>query len=369
MGNSESQYSIQGSRSNSFIIPGRQKPYSYKGHSAKEDILSPLGFWNAGSIYSGLKSRNTGHGSSLSKSNRTFMSRQYDYITHKLKSGASSQWNGASEDLLPGGCLTLPSEKGCLYGSHQEKRKPCTNYAINTMKTLERSPRLEEIEDQSGPRVVIKKDGSVRVEFNSSSNSALILDDRTGPVQLLKFSPTLESNSSLSGVTPSLEANFGAPQAVASFKSSKGSSLSSDGSLYDLPWGTGVELNDSDNGSPNSQRQNISTKVGFLAEQLPAVTTADLYRDPRIAATFPTVKDLQFSNDSHLKHRSSFVSVMEDLGSEGGIEEKQYSSFTLPCRKPKPFLDNNGKKASIRNRFRRISDWTGSLTRKKKKFQ
>ncbi|KAF4102553.1 rho guanine nucleotide exchange factor TIAM2 isoform X2 [Onychostoma macrolepis] len=364
MGNSESQYSIQGSRSNSFIIPARQKPYSFKGHSAKEDILSPLGFWNAGSGYSGLKPRNIGHSSSPSKSNRTFMSRQYDYITHKLKSGANSQWNGVSEDLLPGGCLTLPSENGCLYGSHKEKRNP--NYAFNSMKTLEKSPKLAEIEDQSSPRVVIKKDGSVRVEFNNSSNRALILDDCTGPVQLLKFSPTLESNSCLSGVTPSLEAHFGAPQPVASFKSSKGSSLSSDGSLYDLPWGTSVEVNDSDNGSPNSQRQSISTKVAFLAEQLPAITTADLYRDPRIAATFPTVKDLQFSNDSHLKHRSSFVSVMEELGSEGGPDEKQYSSFTLPSRKPKPFLDNNGKKVSIRNRFRRISDWTGSLTRKKR---
>ncbi|XP_016394786.1 T-lymphoma invasion and metastasis-inducing protein 2 isoform X2 [Sinocyclocheilus rhinocerous] len=365
MGNSESQYSIQGSRSNSFIIPRRQKPYSFKGHAAKEDVLSPLGFWNAGSGYSGLKPRNIGRSSSPSKSNRTFMSRQYDYITHKLKSGANSQWNGVSEDLLPGGCLTLPSENGCLYGSHKEKRNP--NYAVNTMKTLEKSPRLAEMEDQSSPRVVIKKDGSVRVEFNNSSNSALILDDCTGPVQLLKFSPTLESNSCLSGVTPSLEAHFGAPQAVASFKSSKGSSLSSDGSLYDLPWGTSVELHDSDNGSPNSQ--SISTKVGFLAEQLPAITTADLYRDPRIAATFPTVKDLQFSNNSHLKHRSSFVSVMEELGSEGDPEEKQYSSFTLPSQKPKPFLDNNGKKVSIRNRFRRISDWTGSLTRKKWKFQ
>uniref|UniRef100_A0A672NV07 TIAM Rac1 associated GEF 2 n=1 Tax=Sinocyclocheilus grahami TaxID=75366 RepID=A0A672NV07_SINGR len=365
MGNSESQYSIQGSRSNSFIIPGRQKPYSFKGHSAKEDVLSPLGFWNAGSGYSGLKPRNIGRSSSPSKSNRTFMSRQYDYITHKLKSGANSQWNGVSEDLLPGGCLTLPSENGCLYGSHKEKRN--LNHAVNTMKTLEKSPRLAEMEDQSSPRVVIKKDGSVRVEFNNSSNSALILDDCTGPVQLLKFSPTLESNSCLSGVTPSLEAHFGAPQAVASFKSSKGSSLSSDGSLYDLPWGNSVELHDSDNGSPNSQ--SISTKVGFLAEQLPAITTADLYRDPRIAATFPTVKDLQFSNNSHLKHRSSFVSVMEELGSEGGQEEKQYSSFTLPSQKPKPFLDNNGKKVSIRNRIRRISDWTGSLTRKKWKFQ
>uniref|UniRef100_A0A671RII9 T-lymphoma invasion and metastasis-inducing protein 2-like n=1 Tax=Sinocyclocheilus anshuiensis TaxID=1608454 RepID=A0A671RII9_9TELE len=368
MGNSESQYSIQGSRSNSSNIPGRHKPYSFKGHSAKEDILSPLGFWNAGSGYSGLKPINIGCGSSPSKGNHTFMSRQYDYITHKLKSGANSQWNGVSEDLLPGGCLTLPSENGCLYGSHKEKRNPCTNYA-NTMKMLEKSPRLAEIEDQSSPRVVIKKDGSVRVEFNNSSNSALILDDCAGPVQLLKFSPTLESNSRLSGVTPSLQAHFGAPQAVASFKSSKGSSLSSDGSLYDLPWGTSVELHDSDNGSPNSQRQSISTKVGFLAEQLPAITTADLYKDPRIAATFPTVKDLQFSNDSHLKHRSSFVSVMEELWSEGGPEEMQYCSFTLPSQKPKAFLDNNGKKVSIRNRFRRISDWTGSLTRKKRKFQ
>uniref|UniRef100_A0A671RIC7 T-lymphoma invasion and metastasis-inducing protein 2-like n=1 Tax=Sinocyclocheilus anshuiensis TaxID=1608454 RepID=A0A671RIC7_9TELE len=346
MGNSESQYSIQGSRSNSSNIPGRHKPYSFKGHSAKEDILSPLGFWNAGSGYSGLKPINIGCGSSPSKGNHTFMSRQYDYITHKLKSGANSQWNGVSEDLLPGGCLTLPSENGCLYGSHKEKRNPCTNYA-NTMKMLEKSPRLAEIEDQSSPRVVIKKDGSVRVEFNNSSNSALILDDCAGPVQLLKFSPTLESNSRLSGVTPSLQAHFGAPQAVASFKSSKGSSLSSDGSLYDLPWGT----------------------MGFLAEQLPAITTADLYKDPRIAATFPTVKDLQFSNDSHLKHRSSFVSVMEELWSEGGPEEMQYCSFTLPSQKPKAFLDNNGKKVSIRNRFRRISDWTGSLTRKKRKFQ
>lgn len=366
MGNSESQYSIQGSRSNSFIIPGRQKPYSFKANSAKEDILSPLGFWNAGSQFSALKSRSVVRGSSPSKSRSTFMSRHYDYITHKLKSGANSQWNGVSEDLLPDGCLTLPSENGCLYGGHKEKRKPCNNYA--TIKMLEKSPRFEDIEDQSSPRVVIKKDGSVRVEFNNSPNSAIILDDCTGPVQLLKFSPTLESSSSLPGVTPSLEAHLGAAQAVSSFKSSKGSSVSSDGSLYDLPWGASVELNDSDNSSPNSQRQ-ISTNVGFLDEQFPANTTTDLYKDPRIAATFSTVKDLQFSNGSHLKHKSSNVSVMEEHCSEGGPEEKQYSSFTLPCRKPKPFVDNNGTKVSIRNRFRRISDWTGSLTRKKNKFQ
>ncbi|ROL42772.1 T-lymphoma invasion and metastasis-inducing protein 2 [Anabarilius grahami] len=366
MGNSESQYSIQGSRSNSFIIPGRQKPYSFKANSAKEDIISPLGFWNAGSGFSASKSRNLVRGSSPSKSRRTFMSRHYDYITHKLKSGANSQWNGVSEDLLPDGCLTLPSENGCLYGGQKEKRKPCNNYA--TIKMLEKSPRFEDIEDQSSPRVVIKKDGSVRVEFNNSPNSALILNDCTGPVQLLKFSPTIESNSSLPDVTPSLEAHLGAAQAVASFKSSKGSSVSSDGSLYDLPWGTSVELNDSDNSSPNSQRQ-ISTNVGFLDEQFPANTTTNLYKDPRIAATFSTVKDLQFSNGSHLKHRSSIVSVMEEPCSEGGPEEKQYSSFTLPCQKPKPFVDNNGTKVSIRNRFRRISDWTGSLTRKKNKFQ
>ncbi|XP_009291564.1 rho guanine nucleotide exchange factor TIAM2 isoform X2 [Danio rerio] len=364
MGNSESQYRIQGTRSNSFIIPDREKPCSFSVHSSKEDVLSPLGFWNAGSRFSRLKSGNEGETSSTSKSSRAFISRQYDFITQKLKSG--SQWDEVPEDLLPGGCLMLPSEKDCLYRNHKERRKTCNKYALNAMKTPERSLRLEDIEDQSSPRVVIKKDGSVRVEFNNSPNSALILNNCTEPVQLLKFSPTMESTCGLSAAGPSLDSHNGAAQAMSSLKSSKGSSLSSDGSLYDLPWRTSVELNDSDNASPDQQRQTVSTNTGFFDEQLPAITTTDLYRDPRIASTFPTVKDLQCSNGSRSHHRSSFVSVMEGLSSEGVPEEQQYSSFTLPCRKSKASPENNGKKASIRSRFRRISDWTGSLTRKKK---
>ncbi|XP_052010092.1 rho guanine nucleotide exchange factor TIAM2 isoform X1 [Xyrauchen texanus] len=354
MGNSESQYSIQGSRSNS-LLPGRQKPYSLKLCPAKEDILSPHGFWNIGSGFSRLKSR-----TSKSKSNHT-LSHHYDYIAHKLKSGASGQWNGVSDGLLPGGCLTIP-ENGCFYGTLRENGKEaCDGFTLNTMKTTERRPMLEDLEDQSSPRVVIKKDGSVRVEFNNSCSSTLFLDDCTGPVQLLKFSPTVEFNSCVSGLTA--EAHLGDSQASGSLKSRKGSSLSSDGSLYDLPWGTGLEPNDSENVSPSSEIQSIPpANLGVFAQQLPGITMADLYRDHKIAATFPTVKDLQ-----SLKHRSSFVSVMEEPSTDGC--PGQYSSFTLPCRKPKPVPEMTVKKESIRNRFRRISNWTGSLTRRKSKLQ
>ncbi|TRY92111.1 hypothetical protein DNTS_009354 [Danionella cerebrum] len=332
MGNSESNYSIQDSTSTRFIIPN-------KLHSAK-DISSPLGHWS-----DGLKYQNECHGPSPLKSNQTFISRQYEYITNKLKSVSASKGNGVSGDLLPSACSTFTSS--CSFGSNREV---CNGYGFET---LESSPRLEE--DQSSPRVFLMKDGSVRVDF---SNSGLIVNDDSGPVQLLKFSPTADANCFLSGVKTSLEAHVEPANPI----SSKGSSLSSNGSLYDLPWGTSVELYDSDNAFSNTQGQSVSTNLGFFNESLPA----NLYRDPRISSTFPTINDLPLSIDIHSKHRSSFA--FEERSSEGGCEEK-YSSFTLPCRTTNPFLDGSGKKGSIRKRFKRISDWTGSLNRKKTKQQ
>nr|XP_055029004.1 rho guanine nucleotide exchange factor TIAM2 [Misgurnus anguillicaudatus]XP_055029005.1 rho guanine nucleotide exchange factor TIAM2 [Misgurnus anguillicaudatus]XP_055029006.1 rho guanine nucleotide exchange factor TIAM2 [Misgurnus anguillicaudatus] len=346
MGNSESQYSMRRSRSNSYIIPVRQKPYSFKFCSTKEDILLTRSFKKAGLGFI-----------TPPKCDNTFLPGNYDHITCKLKRGDSVQCSELSEGLFSGGCLALPSPNGCLYGSIGEKSKMRNNYTLNTP---ERTQRLEDFEEQRSPRVVIKKDGSVQVEFNNISDSS-------GPVQLLRFSPTSESsNSCISGVTPSLDVHLEAPQPAGSFTSRKGSSLSSDGSLYDVPWGTCVEPKDSD----NSEIQSISpANVGVCAQQSPGNTTADLYRDPKIAASFPAVKDLPFLNDSPLKQRISFLSVMEESGSEGCHGEKQYSSFTLPSRKPEPVLVNHGKNETIRNRFRRISDWTGSLTRKKKTLQ
>ncbi|CAB1419196.1 unnamed protein product [Pleuronectes platessa] len=230
------------------------------------------------------------------------------------------------------------------------------------------SEEHEVLEEQSSPRVVIKKDGSLRVEFTNTSGNPLLLNEATGPVQLLKFSPNLESAS-----TPSLPGSSGSgldgpcsgppPASTSSTaRTSKGSSLSSDGSWYDSPWGPSTEL--------------------------------DLYREPSIAATFPTARDLssQLQNlpAGQRGHRASFASVLDAPLEEECPDVRQYSSYTLPCRRPKAHtmseeLDRYPdqeqhqeqgvpdfgapKKDSIRNRIRRLSDWTGSLSRKKRKSQ
>jgi T-lymphoma invasion and metastasis-inducing protein 2 len=50
-------------------------------------------------------------------------------------------------------------------------------------------------------------------------------------------------------------------------------------------------------------------------------------------------------------------------------EPVQYGSFTLPCRKSKALTEDTAKKDTLKARMRRISDWTGSLSRKKRKLQ
>ncbi|XP_022528930.2 rho guanine nucleotide exchange factor TIAM2 isoform X1 [Astyanax mexicanus] len=387
MGNTESQYSVQGSRSNGFVLPGRQKPYSLKFRSTKEGGLSTHGWWRVGSGVSGFKSRAMARGClSQSKSHPAYMSRHYDYVTNGNEvKRTSDQCNGSSECLPSRTPLVLPLENGCQEGPKENghsryEKGDCNGHTghneLTGYKTPERKSRLEVLEEQSSsPRVVIKSDGSVRVEFaNVANNSRLLPDQYTGPVQLLKFSPTMDSSSSLptSSTVPlhvSEHLDHGsAPVAASSTtRTSKGSSLSSEGSWYDSPWGTGGELNE-DSTSPNRVSEALSPVcMDFYDQQLPGVTISDLYRDPSIAATFPTAKDLQFSNGTPYKHRASFGSVLKEPAEEACSEGLQYSSFTLPCRKSKPITDSSGAKESIRNQMRRLSDWTGSLTRKKKK--
>uniref|UniRef100_A0A8B9LMI0 TIAM Rac1 associated GEF 2a n=1 Tax=Astyanax mexicanus TaxID=7994 RepID=A0A8B9LMI0_ASTMX len=387
MGNTESQYSVQGSRSNGFVLPGRQKPYSLKFRSTKEGGLSTHGWWRVGSGVSGFKSRAMARGClSQSKSHPAYMSRHYDYVTNGNEVKRTSDQCNVSSECLPSRTpLVLPLENGCQEGPKENghsryEKGDCNGHTghneLTGYKTPERKSRLEVLEEQSSsPRVVIKSDGSVRVEFaNVANNSRLLPDQYTGPVQLLKFSPTMDSSSSLptSSTVPlhvSEHLDHGsAPVAASSTtRTSKGSSLSSEGSWYDSPWGTGGELNE-DSTSPNRVSEALSPVcMDFYDQQLPGVTISDLYRDPSIAATFPTAKDLQFSNGTPYKHRASFGSVLKEPAEEACSEGLQYSSFTLPCRKSKPITDSSGAKESIRNQMRRLSDWTGSLTRKKKK--
>uniref|UniRef100_A0A673B406 TIAM Rac1 associated GEF 2a n=1 Tax=Sphaeramia orbicularis TaxID=375764 RepID=A0A673B406_9TELE len=376
MGNSESQYSIQGPKGTSFVFPGKQKPYSLKLRSAKDNALSPHSWWKSAPVGSGYKARCVGRGClSPPKSRQPYSARHYDYVSKGVRGSPSEhRWHRSPGCGMRRRHMSDEYEEN-PYGSE-----------LNGNMLNGHSDEHEAVEEQSSPRVVIKKDGSLRVEFTNTSGNALLLDETSGPVQLLKFSPNLESAS-----TPSLPGSgddrpdghrSGPPPASTSStaRTSKGSSLSSDGSWYDSPWGPSTELCDSDQPCSASRTLVPSPihQLDSFIKQSPPVSITDLYRDPTMAATFPSARDLS----SQLleppvgprPHRASFASVLDVPLEEECPEARQYSSYTLPCRRPKAHTLTEPdfsfyKKDSIKNRIRRFSDWTGSLSRKKRKSQ
>lgn len=384
MGNSESQYSLQGPRGTSIVLPGKQKPF-LKFRSAKDDSVSPHGCWRVIPGAAANKSKAVGRGClPQHKGSQPYAPRHYDFITKGLNEGANEPrlWHGSHHCLANDGRLVLSSENG--YGDYENgpdyENAPANGrlynehngYTMNGHKTPSKSPCPETLEEQSSPRVVIKKDGSLRVEF--TNNSTGLLGECAGPVQLLKFSPNVDSTPDLPGVTRRHELQHGAPTTTSSTtRTSKGSSLSSEGSWYDSPWGQVVELNEGDSLSPIRADDGLVDGQSRVLD--PTEIMPDLYRDPTMAVTFNTTKDLpiiRLPDELPSNHRASVVSVMEvPRDEEDEAEGKQYSSFTLPCRKAKPgnLSEDTIKKPSIKNRMRRLSDWTGSLTRKKQRMQ
>lgn len=370
MGNSESQYSIQGPRGTSLVLPGMQKSL-LKFRSTKDDSAAQNGCWKVLPGTSSHKTKAVGRGClSQHVDNHPYVRRHYDYITKGAGEGASGLWQGSHDRLASDGHLVLSAEND--YGQYDDVTENSRlysehkGYMTNGHKTPSRKSGPETLEEQSSPRVVIRKDGSLRVEFTSNANP-LLLDP--GPVQLLKFSPNVGSTPSLCSVTRRHEMHHGTPTATSSVtRTSKGSSLSSEGSWYDSPWGTGAELTETD--SVTASRVGTST-IDSQSSVLDQQLLPELYRDPTMAATFNTTKDLpsRFPAELPAKHRTSFVSAMEMSLEEDCPEVKQYASFTLPCRKVRQFTEDTIKKESIRTRMRRLSDWTGSLTRKKRKVQ
>ncbi|XP_039642109.1 T-lymphoma invasion and metastasis-inducing protein 2-like isoform X2 [Perca fluviatilis] len=388
MGNSESQYSIQGPKGTSFVFPGKPKPYSLKLRAAKDDALSPHTWWKSAPVGSGYKARCVGRGClSPPKSRPPYSPRHCDYVSKGTRGSPSEhRWHRSP---------------GCgIRRRHMSDEYEDNPYGadLNRSTLNGNSDEHEALEEQSSPRVVIKKDGSLRVEFTNTSGNPLLLDEASGPVQLLKFSPNMESAS-----TPSLPGSSGSRQdsqrsgpppasTSSTARTSKGSSLSSDGSWYDSPWGPSTELCEQDQPCAASRTlvHSPSHQLDSFTEQSPPVSITDLYKDSTMAATFPTARDLS----SHLQqpppgqraHRASFASVLDVPLEEESPEACQYSSYTLPCRRPKaltmsedldqyPNQEQAGpdfgfhKKDSIKNRIRRFSDWTGSLSRKKRKSQ
>lgn len=276
------------------------------------------------------------------------------------------------------------------------------------------------LESGGSPKVLLSKDGSMRVEFTNA---------RVGAMEPQATAPAL---------TPVTEP---------SLRTSKGSSLSSDGSWYDSPWGNGGELADNvfvcgesvanssgyttysssrtEESATASSGYNtfFSTQVdispGFNSSLLfPAAGTSEftsaagyntcssgrtedsgigdsviLQSDlgdfglvspstTSLDAVYHTLPAFPTAPDSSLQQqqRTAFSStalldevIQEEEGSGGGVEQ-HYSSHTLPCRRTEPDVTattstGNSRKDFLKSRIRRLSDWTGSLSRKKRRIQ
>ncbi|XP_018599179.2 T-lymphoma invasion and metastasis-inducing protein 2-like [Scleropages formosus] len=472
MGNADSQASIPGPRGTSFMLPRKPKPYSLRFRPAKQKVLSPHSWWRGREGGSGYKSRALGRSSVFQQKNgQNYSLRQYECFT------LGSNDNGK----LP--AETFHSHPYCELGEQNSYIRECSSHPLvrNGMPGVA-SP-WELVQESCSPRVLVREDGSLQVDFPSTGGSA---PDRSArPVHLLKFSPYRTApDHVMTSTDPTL-------------RTSKGSSLSSDGSWYDSPWGMVGELSDAEKSCSSGQTYDnvnrvstnsfnlteekstlVSANSSDLTEENPTriytnsynrsgenhivdnmklitpieqdctgnnnnygsvkenfkrvhanssslpeencirnntscsvtqdcclrdstsssghsedynikdsvalqgsrraldqgsspVFFADLYRDRRMAVTFPTARDFtpSFLDVSSTDRHASCASIMDEAAEEKCSGVKEYTSYTLPCRKAVPVTDSNARKSSLKSRLRRISDWTGSLSRKKRKLQ
>ncbi|XP_060061270.1 rho guanine nucleotide exchange factor TIAM2 isoform X2 [Erinaceus europaeus] len=359
MGNSESQYTFQGARSHSSVLPGaKPKHCSLKIRSIHaKDNKSLQGWGQGGSLGApGYKSRSLARSCfSHFKTNQPYAaaSRQpgsackppKDSLCCKLKPGVLSEGGG-----------DFP-ENGFHYLGHEPSEPPTALRDCNG----HLHPCLGD-EDPESPRVRIKTlgklDGHLRVEFHSGSgpgadgHSSVSPGDSGGPVQLLRYSPTSGDDAPPS---PRLSAGDSHP------RSSKGSSLSSESSWYDSPWGPVGELGEHEGSLP------APTLHPSLHPSFPP-------RDPpkpfKQSSSLCSLREL--GPRTGLSPHVSFASDLDldSAASRGGQGDLgPYTSFTLPCRKSGALSENAPRKDSLKARMCRISDWTGSLSRKKRRLQ
>uniref|UniRef100_A0AAR2ISH6 TIAM Rac1 associated GEF 2a n=1 Tax=Pygocentrus nattereri TaxID=42514 RepID=A0AAR2ISH6_PYGNA len=281
MGNTDSQYS-------SFIIPSRSRPCSLKINSSKEEALSPHSWWRStGGGASTYKTRGSPrNGQNQHKNGQPYAPRHCEYIksNNNNKQQHSSIQNNSKLDYE---CL-LTQQNGCY-----------------VPRSAARSSGSEASHSRNSPKVLFSQDGSLRVEF---TNSRPELDD-------------VPKDSTL--------------------RDSKGSSLSSEASWYDSPWGAGTDLCDNvfTSGQP-SDSSGYTTLSSTRTDDFSSCPTSTL--------------------DGHVSDLLHQVIIVDSA-------TQAFSSLTLPCRKP--VADSNSRKDSLKSRIRRLSDWTGSLSRKKRRLQ
>ncbi|KAF7231106.1 rho guanine nucleotide exchange factor TIAM2 [Nothobranchius furzeri] len=251
------------------------------------------------------------------------------------------------------------------------------------------------VENGSSPKVLLSKDGSMRVAFTTS---------RMVPVE----------------PTPPLGTG---PET--SLRTSNGSSLSSDGSWYDSPWGGGGELTDGGWSLDNSSGYNTFSSAQ-VEEMSPGLSSALLFpvketvtgfnsccsgrtEDSGIGDSVILQPDLGLVSESGFSSsrnalpafpvESSCFPVTSDVFSaafdicfqeqtataafsssaltdiiqaEPIQHVERFPTSTLPCRRPQPMSSAScgvNRKDYLKSRIQRLSEWTGSLSRKRRRIQ
>lgn len=380
MGNTDSH------SSSSFVSPA--KPSCSLRFSRREEVPSARSWWRSGSSGGGSRSRGRSY------LNQHCSSWHYEHAPKagrggsRLGAGSPQRFSRSQFGAGKGERASLESSGGSGGGG-------------------------------GSPKVLLSKDGSMRVEFTNS---------RVLPVEPQGL-PAIATTT-----TPAL-----APVPDPSLRTSKGSSLSSDGSWYDSPWGGGAELSDSvfvcgqsvDNSSgyatysstrteatvfSSAQVEDISpgfnSALLFAAPETNEFATCcssgrtedsgigdsvilqqdlrdfslvsssvasldSVYASHHALPAFPTAPETPLQHHHRSAASSSSSALLDDVIQEeesaGGGVEQRFSSLTLPCRRAEaagsaPAAGNN-RKDFLKSRIRRLSDWTGSLSRKKRRIQ
>lgn len=219
------------------------------------------------------------------------------------------------------------------------------------------------LESGGSPKVLLSKDGSMRVEF---TNARVVPVEPQGPAGLP-----------------------GPPAATVpepSLRTSKGSSLSSDGSWYDSPWGTSVFIcggSEADGGGAYNAvfSAPVDVSPGFNSGLLfptAGYNTCSSGRteDSGIGDSVILQPDLVCSSHNTPPAFPTAPDATALLGDgvpeeegPGGAVEQRYSSLTLPCRRADPSTSSASRKDFLKSRIQRLSDWTGSLSRKRRRLQ
>ncbi|XP_042704195.2 rho guanine nucleotide exchange factor TIAM2 isoform X2 [Chrysemys picta bellii] len=399
MGNSESQYSLHGSKNHTNAASGaKQKPCSLKIHSihANDEKSCSLHGWGHSSSGTSYKSRSLAR-SCLShfKSNQPYSPRLSDTVAKTSKSSIHAKHRtNASGNYCQGSNAAFFPENGFHYigleaASNHVSSRECSGHILNCYGKNESLASTPPPDDRRSPKVLIKTlgklDGCLKVEFHNSSNNKVSTEESNGPVQLLRYSPTLESKSNdllevrRNSSTDDTSSHRLSPT-DSRLRSSKGSSLSSESSWYDSPWGNNGDINELDGSYLTRSTPDTRIHAGFptndskksFNQSSSLSSLRDLYKDTNLESSPSSalrLSDEYIGTHASLSNRVSFAS---DIDVPSRVEHggpTQYSSYTLPCRKSKPLNDDASKKDTLKSRMRRLSDWTGSLSRKKRKLQ